>query len=213
MKSRHIVPAFALESTLQDLRFAARQLRKNPGFAVTAIVVLTLGIAASATIFAFVDAALLKPLPYKDSSRLVVAAEGTDSCSDCPLSYLDYLDWKKANTVFSSLEGWAVSVYLWRSPGEMQAMRGARVSGGFFRSLGVSAMLGRIFTDEDDTPAAPRAVLLPYETWQNRLGGRKDIVGQSLIINDEPYAVIGVLPREFHFAMRAAEFFTAIHTP
>ncbi len=93
----------------------------------------------------------------------------------------------------------------------MQAVRSAHVSGGFFRSLGVGATLGRVFSDTDDTPAAPRTVVLTYGTWQSRFGGRQDIVGQSIILDNAPYSVIGVLPREFHFAMRAAEFFTTIH--
>ena len=205
------VVAFRLESMMQDLRFAARQLRKNPGFAGTAILVLALGMAASLTIFAFVDAALFQPLPYQNPSRLVVAYETTGSCRECEFSYPDYQDWKKTNTVFSSFEAWDASVYLWRSPDGVQAVRSAHVSGGFFRSLGVAAMLGRVFTDTDDTPAAPRAVVLMYDTWRSRFGGRQDIVGQSLILDNMPYSVIGVLPREFHFAMRAAEFFTTIH--
>lgn len=206
--------AFRLESMLQDLRFAVRQLRKNPGFAGTAVVVLALGIAASVGIFAFVDAALLQPLPYQNPSRLVVAYETTNSCRECNLSYPDYLDWKKTSTtVFSSFEAWEASVHLWRSPEGVQAVRSAHVSGGFFRSLGVVAMLGRVFTDEDDTPAAPHAVVLMYDTWQSRFGGRQDIVGQTLILDNTSYTVIGVLPREFHFAMRAAEFFTTIHDP
>ena len=93
----------------------------------------------------------------------------------------------------------------------MQAVRSAHVSGGFFRTLGVAAIVGRVSTDTDDRPAAPRAVVLTYNTWQSRFGGRQDIVGQSLILDNVPYSVIGVLPRDFHFAMRAAEFFTTIH--
>jgi predicted permease len=93
----------------------------------------------------------------------------------------------------------------------VQAVRSAHVSGGFFHTLGVAAMLGRVFADMDDSPAAPRAVVLMYDTWQRRFGGRQDIVGQPLILDNSPYSVIGVLPREFHFAMRAAEFFTTIH--
>ena len=196
---------------LQDLRFAVRQLRQNPGFAATAILVLALGIAASVAIFAFVDAALLQPLPYENPSRLVVAYETANSCRECDLSYPDYRDWKEANRVFSSLEAWEANVHLWRSPEGVQAVRSAIVSGGFFRTLGVAARLGRVFTEADDRPAAPRAVVLMYDTWQSRFGGRPDIIGQSLILGDAPYSVIGVLPREFHFAMRAAEFFTTIH--
>jgi macrolide transport system ATP-binding/permease protein len=196
---------------LQDLRFAIRQLRRNPGFAGTAILVLALGMAASVAIFAFVDAALLQPLPYQNPSRLVVAYEATSSCPQCSFSYPDYLDWKKDNAAFSSFEAWEASVYLWRSPEGVQAVRCAHVSGGFFRTLGVAARLGRVFTDTDDMPAAPRAVVLTYDAWQSRFGGRQDILEQSLILDNAPYSVIGVLPHEFHFAMRAAEFFTTIH--
>ena len=205
--------AFRFDSVLQDLRFAFRQLRQNPGFACSAIAVLALGMAASAAIFAYVDAALLRPLPYARPSRLVVAFETTGSCPDCTLSYQDYLDWKKANTVFSSFEAWDASVYLWRSPAGVQAVRSAHVSAGFFRSLGVAATMGRVFSDTDDAPAAPRTVLLTYGAWQSRFGARQDILGQSLILDDASYTVIGVLPRKFHFAMRAAEFFTTIQDP
>jgi predicted permease len=209
----HDIVAFRIESILQDLRFALRQLWTNPGFALTVILVLALGLAASAVIFAFVDAALLQPLPYQNPSRLVVAFETTASCRECQFSYPDFQDWRNTNSVFSSFDGWDASVYLWRSPEGVQSIRSAHVSGGFFHTLGVSAMLGRVFTDADDTPAAPRTVVLTYDTWQNRFGGRQDIVGQWVILDQLPYSVIGVLPREFHFAMRAAEFFTTIHGP
>ena len=211
-QSRDIV-ALPFESILHDLRFALRQLSRNPGFAAAAILVLALGLAASAAIFAFVDAALLQPLPYRNSSRLLVAFETTALCRECELSLPDYQDWKTTNTVFSSFDAWDASVYLWRSPDGVQAVRSAHVTGGFFQTLGVSAMLGRVFTDADDAPSAPRAVVLLYDTWQSRFGGRPDIVGQSLILDNQPYSVVGVLPRQFHFAMRAAEFFTTMHGP
>jgi len=194
-----------------DLRFALRQLRMNPGFACTAVLVLALAIAASVSIFAFVDAALVQSLPYRDPARLVAVYEAAPSCRDCSLSYPEYLDWKRDNRVFESLEAWNVTVYLWRSPAGVLALRAARVSGGFFRMLGVTPFLGRGFTEEDDRPAAPRTVLLPYRTWQSRFGGRAEVVGQSIILNDQAYIVIGVLPREFHFPLRAAEFWTTIH--
>src|SRR5262249_16055137 len=175
-----------MQTLRQDLRYGARMMLNKPSFSLITIFMLALGIAASVAIFAFVDAALLQPLPYKNPSSLVVAYETTNSCRECDLSYPDYLDWKKANTVFSSFEAWDISVYLWRSSEGVQAVRSARVSGGFFRSLGVAAMLGRAFTDADDTPAAPRAVLLTYGAWQSRFGGRQDIVGAALILVPSP---------------------------
>lgn len=210
----HEVVAFRIESVWQDFRFALRQLHKNPGFAIVAILVLTLGIAASVSIFAFVDAALIKPLPYENPGRLVGVYETATVCPRCNLSYQDYLDWKKDNTVFASFDAWGWATYLWRSPSGVETMPAARVAGGFFHTLGVTPALGRIFSEADDTPAAPRTVLLTYSSWQQRFGGRKDILGQSLTLDDKAYTVVGVLPASFHFAPRGgAEFWTTFHDP
>ncbi|ADV82988.1 ABC transporter permease [Terriglobus saanensis] len=210
----HEVMGFRMESVLHDLRFALRQLRRSPGFACTAIGVLTLGVAASVTIFSFVDAALMKPLPYKDSSRLVAVYEKASFCPLCNISYPDYLDFKKQNKVFSALDAWAYSRYLWKSSTGVESMQGARVASGFFHTLGVSPALGRDFTEADDTPAASRTVLLSYDTWQRRFGGRREVLGQTVTLDDTAYSVIGVLPREFHFAPRGnASFWTPLHHP
>jgi macrolide transport system ATP-binding/permease protein len=100
----HEVVGFKMETVVQDLRFALRQLRKNPGFAMTAILILALGIGATVAIFAFVDAALIKPLPYPEPTRLVALNESTDLFPRNNLSYPDYVDWKRMNTAFSSME-------------------------------------------------------------------------------------------------------------
>jgi macrolide transport system ATP-binding/permease protein len=200
-----------LESILTDLRFALRQLRKAPGFAFTAIMVMALGVAASVSIFSFVNAALLKPLPYQSPSRLVAVSESTSSCRECTFSYPDYQDWKRGNSVFSSFEIWEPDAYLLRSGGGVESLRVGRVSGGFFQTLGVNPILGRLFNSGDDTPAATRAVVLPYATWQRFFGGRTDIVGQSITLDNDAYTVIGVLPRSFQFAPRAAELWITIH--
>src|ERR1700744_5004204 len=210
----HEVVGFRVESVWQDFRFALRQLHKNPGFATVAILVLTLGIAASVAIFSFVDAALIKPLPYQNPSRLVGVYETATLCPRCNLSFQDYLDWKKDNKVFSSFDAWGGAGYLWRSPSGVQPIPAARVAGGFFHTLGVTPALGRVFNEDDDTPSAPHTVLLPYSTWLKRFGGRQDIVGQSVTLDDIAYTVIGVLPSDFHFAPRGdAEFWTTLHDP
>ena len=200
-----------IETIGRDLRYAFRQYCKAPGFTFTAILVLALGIAASVSIFAFVDAALLKPLPFQDPSRLVAVFEDTASCPQCSISYADYQDWKNSNQVFRSLEIWEDNAYLWRSPAGAVALRGGRVSGGFFQTLGVTPALGRLFTAADDAPEAQRAVVLPYATWQRLFGGRPDIIGQSITLDNDAYTVIGVLPRNFQFAPRAAELWVTIH--
>jgi len=200
-----------LESVLADVRYALRQLGKNPGFAITAVMVLALGMAGSIAIFAFVESALVEPLPYREPARLVSVFRSDHDCRDCGLAYLDYLDFRKYNTAFGSLDALEITVHRWKSAGGVKAMRAARVSGGFFRTLGVSAILGRVFAERDNAPEAPRTVVLPFATWQNRFGGRLDVVGRSIVLDDEPYVVIGVLPSDFHFALRAAELWTTIH--
>src|SRR5271168_311454 len=149
-RSREVWQWPTLESILADLRFGLRQFRKAPGFAITAILVVALGIAASVTIFTFVNAALLKPLPYQAPSRLVAVFEHTSTCPECSFSYPDYQDWKSGNTVFRSLEIWEPNAYLWRSSAGVESLRVGRVSGGFFQTLGVTPILGRLFTAADD---------------------------------------------------------------
>ena len=126
-----------------DLKFALRQLRRNPAFSATAILVLALGLCASVSIFSFVDAALLKPLPYRDPSRLVGVYERIPLCLRCNLSYYDYLDWKRMNKTLSSLESYTQTPFVLDAPGGAERASGIRVSAGFFRTLGVSPILGR----------------------------------------------------------------------
>src|SRR5215813_12791544 len=117
---------------VQDIRYALRQLRKAPAFSVVAVLTLSLGICASVAIFAFVDAALVKPLPYRDAGRLVDVTEGSAMFPRANLSYLDYVDWKRMNTVFSSMEVWTGSGFLLQTPDGAVPVSAARVSDGFF---------------------------------------------------------------------------------
>jgi macrolide transport system ATP-binding/permease protein len=209
-RERSTIPLF--ENLLQDIRFAIRQLRKNRGFTCTAILMLALGMCASVAIFAFVDAALVKPLPYRNPSRLVSVTESIPLFPQANLSYLDYLDWKKLNRVFSSMDAYQHTGLLLHDSAGAQKASGARVSDGFFRTLGVTPALGRDFYAGEDLPAAPRTVILSYAAWQQRYGGKRDVLGQTVTLNGVPHTVIGMLPREFHFApAEPAEFWTALH--
>jgi len=201
-----------LEHLLQDGRYAIRQLRQHMGFTCTTILTLALGTGASVAIFAFVDAALLKPLPYQSSSRLVGVFETIALFPQSALSHPDYLDWKRLNNVFSSMDVFAHTGFRLSTAAGAQPAHGVRVSDGFFRTLGVTPVLGRDFHAGEDLPAATRIVMLSYAAWQMRYGGRKDILGQTVILSGEPTVVIGVLPREFHFApAEPAEFWTTLH--
>jgi macrolide transport system ATP-binding/permease protein len=207
------VMGFRLETVWQDLHFALRQLRRSPGFTLTAVLMLALGIGASVAIFAFVDAALIRPLPYKDPTRLIDVNERAKMFPRSNLSYQDYLDWKKMNKVFSALEAYTGAGYLMNTPSGVEPVPGARVSAGFFRVLGVTPILGRDFYDGEDLPGAANTVMVTYETWQARFGGRKDIIGQTVKLDGTPNTIVGVLPASFQFAPRGkAEFWATLHT-
>ena len=196
----------------QDFRYALRQLRKNPGFASTSILILALGICASVSIFGFVDAALIKPLPYSNPSELVMATESAAMFPRAYLSYPDYMDWKKLNQVFTSLDAYHGTGYLLDTPAGAEPVPAIRVSDGFFHTLGVAPILGRDFHPGEDLPQAAQTVILSYPTWQKRYGGGKDVIGQSVTLSGVPYTIIGVLPQSFQFAPRGnAEFWTTLH--
>ena len=204
----HEVVGFSFETVVQDLRFAFRQLRKNPGFAATAILILALGIGASVAIFAFVDAALIKPLPYPNPTRLVEVTESLPLFPRGDLSYADYVDWKRMNTVFNSMDVFTAHRFEFNTPSGTESVHGLQVSAGFFGTLGIQPMLGRDFRPGEDAPGAAPVVLLRYGAWQRRFGGRRDVVGQTVNLSGVAYTIVGVLPPDFEFAPREiAEFF------
>ncbi len=201
------VVGFRMETVIQDLGFALRQLKKNPGFGVMSVLILALGIGVSVAIFGFVDAALIQPLPFMQPDRLLDITESAAAIPHADLSRDDYDDWKRMNTTLSSLDVYTGQGYLLRVGGVTNSVAGMRVSDGFFRNLGVKPILGRGFLPGEDKPGGAKIVLLTYATWQKRFGSRSDVIGQSVNISGDNYTVIGVLPREFIFAPRPnAEF-------
>lgn len=201
-----------LEHLALDFRFTVRQLRKNPGFAGTAVLVLALGMSASIAIFAFVEAALIKPLPYPDPTSLAGVTESTPEFPRANLSYLDYQDWKRFNTVFRSMAAYTGDGFLIGTPTGAEPTHAARVGSGFFQTLGVNPLIGRDFSVNEEAPGGPHVVMLNYGTWQQRFGGTRDVVGQPVVLSGEAYTIIGVLPANFHFApLGATEFWTTIN--
>ena len=200
----HEVVAFRAETVAQDLRFALRQLRRSLGFAVTAILVLALGIGASTAIFGFVDAVLIQPLPYAHPNQLVDVDESETLFPRSNLSRDDYEDWKRLNRTLSSLDVYGGTGFLLRTGSLSEPIPAARVSDGFFRTLGVAPILGRDFRPGEDRPGQPKIAILSYGTWMTRFGGRRDLIGQSISLTGEAYTVVGVLPRSFAFAPRAS---------
>jgi predicted permease len=202
-----------LERLWQDLRYTLRQLRRSPGFALTAILVLALGIGASVAIFGFVDAALLEPLPYKNPNQIMAVNESSIESPRWPLSYPDFLDWRQSNKSFSSLDIYSGIGFLLRGGSGAEPVQGERVSGSFFTTLGVRPVLGREFTPGEDRLGGPNVVILSYRAWLHRFGARRDILGQTVDLDDNAYTIIGVLPRSFTFAPSGnAEFWVPINS-
>ncbi len=198
----------------QDLRYGARSLLKNPGFALTVIVTLALGIGANTAIFTVVNAALLRGLPYREPDRLVHLWEMTPQ-KEFPqreASYPDFLDWRR-NQSFEAMAAYSGGGVTLTGRGAPERIPSARASADFFKTLGVEPIVGRAFRQGEDSPGAANVVLLSYGCWQRRFGGDGAIVGQSLTLNGSPHTVIGVLPPNFQFAPRGASEMWTPYTP
>ena len=210
----HEIVGFRAETVVQDLKYAARQMIKSPGYAVLAVFILALGMGVSVGIFGFVDAALLQPLPFADSNRLVAVDESSVVFPSSNLSYQDWLDWRRMNKSLSSLDVYTGNGYLLRAPQGAEPVPALRVSDSFFSTLGVRAMLGRTFLPGEDQPGRAKIVMLSYGTWLKRFGSRSDIVGQSVNLSGDNYTIVGVLPRGFAFAPRGnVEFWVPMLDP
>jgi predicted permease len=202
-----------IENLMLDLRFAVRQMRLNPGFAATVIAVLSLGICATAAIFAFVDAALVRPLPYKDPEHLVAVDGSSALFPRNNLSYFDYLDWKRLNSAFSSLDVYTGGGYLLKTATGVEPVNAGKVSDSFFQTLGINPLLGRTFHTGENLPSAPQTVVLSYGLWQRRFGGDPGVIGRPLLMSGEQYTIIGVLPADFQFGPRGeAELWTPVRS-
>ena len=198
----------SIETLAQDLRYAARTLRKNPGFAFFAIVVLALGIAASTAIFSIVDVVLLRPLPYRDAKQLVMVWENAEAYGfphDTP-SPGDFSDWRARNQVFEDMAAltFAGSFDL-TGEGTPEELSGKVVTTNLFSVLGVTPFLGRDFRAEDGVPGATRAAILNYGLWMRRFGGDPRIAGKQIWLNNEKRKIVGVMGQGFQFQDREAE--------
>lgn len=186
-----------MEAILQDLRYALRMLVKRPGFALMTTIILSLGIGANATIFSLVNGFLFRPLPVREPDRLV-RLFSNDHDVEFPhgMSYPDYLDYRREQTVFSDLAASMGSQMSLNSGGKTTRASTQFVSGNYFSLLGVNALHGRVITEDDDRKGAPPVVVLGYECWRRRFGGDPAVVGKSVRLNSEPFTIVGVAPEK-----------------
>jgi putative ABC transport system permease protein len=193
----------------QDLRYVARTLRRAPGFATTAVLVVALGIGATTAAFSVTDFVLIRPLPFPEPDRLVKLWERTPGYATMEMSAPNYRDWNAAATSFASMGVYRSYAVTMTSAGEPRRFSGTSVSSDLLPTLGVTPLIGRGFTADDDRDGAAGTVILSYQWWQTEFGGDPNVVGRSVMFGETPFTVIGVMPREFHFPTSDALFWTA----
>ena len=196
---------------MNDLRYAFRQLLKNPGFTAVAVLTLALGIGANTAIFSVVNAILLRPLPFKDPERLVMVFErGLSGSQKGSVSAPLLGGWREQTTVFEGLAARGFGGFILTGKGQPENIIGSRLSANIFSLLGIKPMLGRDFRPEEETIGKDHVVLLSYEFWQRRLAGDPNTVGQIITLNDEPFTVIGVMPPRTFFPERNTQLWTPL---
>jgi putative ABC transport system permease protein len=194
-----------MQTLLQDLRYGVRMLRQKPGFTMIAIITLALGIGANTAIFSIVYALLLRPLPFQEPSHLVwIANVGQAGLSGATTRVANYTDWQKTNQSFEELAAYFAfsdyDTYTLTGSGEPERLNGMAVSQNFLGLLGVQPMIGRDFDDEESKWNGKKAALLSHGFWQRRFAADIKIVGQTVILNNQPTTIIGILPPSFDFA-------------
>lgn len=196
---------------LQDLRYGARSLRKNPGFTAIAVITLALGIGANTAIFSVVNGVLLRPLSYPEPDRLVmvygISLQAAQEKS--PLCAADFLDWKSQNQVFESLAGFSSNRFNYTGGESPERIEGAWVTAEFFSTIGVQPALGRGFLAGEDTPAAPQTVVVSDGFWRRHLGSNPNVIDQQITLNARTFTIIGVMPPAFRFPERDTEVWAA----
>jgi putative ABC transport system permease protein len=196
-----------MQNLLFDLRFVIRQLRKSPGFAVTALLMLAFGIGSTTAIFSIVESVLLRPLPFPNSDRLVVLAdrlEGTDlggsGSGEAGVTVPDIIAYTRDSKSFEALGGYTFSGYELSGAGDAAQVNAARMTAGIFSALQIAPELGRVFTAQEDEQHQ-QVVVLSHAAWKNRFNGNSQILGTKILLDRKPYIVIGVMPRNFEFPL------------
>ena len=192
---------FFVQTCWQDLRFAARTLNKNLGFTSIIVITLALGIGANTAIFSVVDAVLLRPLPYKDSARLVqlIGHDQSRGVDFDWVSFPNFRDWATQNKSLEEVAAYKFHALNLANVSQAEMLFGLKVSANLLPTLGAEPMLGRNFRPDEDQPGRDHEVILSYDTWKQSFGADPQIIGKTLTLGDELYTVIGVMPAGFNF--------------
>ena len=193
-----------IENLVQDLRHGLRALAKNPGFTAVAMLTLALGIGANTAAFSYVNAWMIKPLPYRQANRLMVFLSHDKKkgwTTEGLASTASFLDFQKANASFERTALWVGWNFNLTGDGPPALVEGGRVSWNYFETLGANPMLGRTFTPDEDGPGAGHVAILGEGLWQGRFAGDPKIIGRTITIGGEAYTVLGVMPGTFQFPL------------
>jgi len=186
-----------------NFRYFHYIFRRNPGFACLAVLILAIGIGANTAIFSLVDTVILRPLPYKDPSRLAMIWQSVKArgLSQIPFSQADFIDFRKQSRSFESLAAVYIDKeeYALTGSGDPEQVRGIAVTANLFSLLGIQPALGRDFLPDEDKAGNQRKVILSHGLWQRRFAGERSIVGKTIQLDRQPYTVVGVMPRGFSF--------------
>ncbi|HET7205940.1 MAG TPA: ABC transporter permease [Terriglobales bacterium] len=193
-----------MNGVIQDARYALRQLRKSPGFTFIAVLTLALGIGANTAIFSVVNGVLLRPLAFKDPNRLVrifhtPPQKSFSGITRFAASAANYLDWQKENHVFQNMAIYSFRSFTLTGGQTPEQLVATAVSPGFFPTLGVQPMLGRLLLPEEDEPGRANVLVLSYRLWRDHFGSNKSIVGQNITLDGQKYLVAGVMPKAFAY--------------
>lgn len=190
-----------METLFKDLRYAIRNLLKQPGFAAIAIITLALGIGANTAMFSVINAVLLRPLPYHEPDRLVTLWEESPERGmyQMPVSFANYRDWVDQNQVFQQISAYTFTNLNLTGAGEPARLLTVRSSANLLQLVGAAPMLGRAFLPEEDKEGASKVVILGHALWQSRFGSDPTIVGKPLTLNNQSYTVVGVMSANFQF--------------
>jgi predicted permease len=191
-----------LDTTLQDIRFSLRTMRKNAALTITVIATLALGIGVNTAIFSVVNSVMLRPLPYQQPDRLVTLFETMPQVPQASAAYLNYLDWRRLNNTCEDLSALRWSDFNLTGSGDPERLHGRMVSASAFSILGVAPLIGRIFAPDEDRAGGKPVVLISESLWRGRFNADKGILGRTLTLNGSAYTVIGVLPGTFQFPFR-----------
>jgi putative ABC transport system permease protein len=186
----------------QDIRYALRMFRRNWGFTLTTLIVMALSICATVAIFSAVNAIVLRPLPYQNPERLVAVWGNQPKMAKAPTSPADFVDWRTQATTLEGLTAYSGQSFNLTGAGEPERIEGAVVSPNFFQVLEMQPVIGRAFNEGDQQGVGNRLAVISEGLWQRRFGRDHGIIGSKLLLNDETFEVVGVMPRDFQFPER-----------